>query len=530
MYLAVKLPRYMIPYNFIQIGKIPINANGKIDRKALQQIQNTQITNYAAPETEKQKIMCGIWERLLNISKIGIDDNFFEIGGDSLIAIKLQIEAMGHGMNITYADIFSYPTVRELTSVTKKKIENANILDYDFSKIDELLRKNIKENIIVDSKSNIGNLLLFGGTGYLGAHILAEFLENENGVVYCIVRNKEREKWSKRVKKANEFYFGDKYKNIWYKRVKVVQGDITRKFFGMEQHEYEELGQKIDTVINAAALVKHYGKKDVFKTTNIDGTDNIVEFCKTFGKKLVHCSTMSISGELTNEEKTPQKLKTFTEQDFYFGQNLENVYIQTKFEAEKIIYEEINKGLNACCVRLGNISSRYNDGVFQKNISENAFLNRLKSFIQIGMIPDIVLKHFVEISPVDLIANAIVKIAKYNDKYTTFHLYNSKTIQIEKLLKMLKQNGIEIQAVTEEKFAERISKINKNKEQKQILSGIINDLTKDKKLNYMLNVKFSGEFTEQYLKKLGFEWKELDETYFMKFIGYLKKVGYLGGV
>ena len=224
----------MMPQNFMQIEKMPITGSGKIDRKKLLQIELDSVDSYISPETEEQKAMCKIWKKLLKISKIGIDDNFFEIGGDSIISMKLQIEAMEQGINISYADIFTYPTIRELTSVIKKQTQNLDIVNYDYTKAHELLSKNAKENIKENGNGKIGNLLLFGATGFLGAHILANFLENEKGTIYCIVRNKETEEYSKRVKKTNKFYFGEKYDNIWYERVKIVQGDITKKYFGMK--------------------------------------------------------------------------------------------------------------------------------------------------------------------------------------------------------------------------------------------------------------------------------------------------------
>ena len=75
--------------------------------------------------------------------------------------------------------------------------------------------------------------------------------------------------------------------------------------------------------------------------------------------------------------------------NLFINQSFENVYVRSKFEAEKNILEEIEKKkLNALIIRIGNITNRYTDGKFQENSAENAFSNRLKAFIAIGMMPE----------------------------------------------------------------------------------------------------------------------------------------------
>ncbi|URZ17236.1 non-ribosomal peptide synthetase [Clostridium felsineum] len=90
-YLSQKLPKYMIPQIIIQLDKIPLTAVGKIDKKSLQQyrIELSSMEEYVEPRNEIEKRMCDIWKSILNISKIGVYDNFFEIGGHSLNATTL---------------------------------------------------------------------------------------------------------------------------------------------------------------------------------------------------------------------------------------------------------------------------------------------------------------------------------------------------------------------------------------------------------------------------------------------------------
>jgi acyl carrier protein len=91
LYLDKKLPSYMIPAFFIRLDKFPLNSNGKIDKKKLPDPQTTKGENhsYIAPETETQKKLAVIWSDILGKKDIGIKDNFLELGGHSLKAVKV---------------------------------------------------------------------------------------------------------------------------------------------------------------------------------------------------------------------------------------------------------------------------------------------------------------------------------------------------------------------------------------------------------------------------------------------------------
>jgi amino acid adenylation domain-containing protein len=89
-HLANQLPYYMIPSYFVRIGQIPLTPNGKVDRKALPEPEIKPLQEYAAPKTDAEKIVAGIWKQVLEVEKVGINDNFFDLGGNSLKIITLN--------------------------------------------------------------------------------------------------------------------------------------------------------------------------------------------------------------------------------------------------------------------------------------------------------------------------------------------------------------------------------------------------------------------------------------------------------
>jgi hypothetical protein len=90
-YLSEKLPEYMIPSVLVEIGSIPLTANGKIDRRALPSVEaGEQLEGqYVAPRNETEARLSEIWQELLGVERVGVYDNFFELGGHSLLAIRL---------------------------------------------------------------------------------------------------------------------------------------------------------------------------------------------------------------------------------------------------------------------------------------------------------------------------------------------------------------------------------------------------------------------------------------------------------
>jgi hypothetical protein len=118
-YLKEKLPEFMIPSNFITLDAFPLTPNRKIDRKALPapgQVQIEPETTYVPPTNDLEQTIASLWQELLNVPKVGMNDNFFDMGGHSLLAVQAhrQLREMIEG-EISITDMFRFPTIRSLT-------------------------------------------------------------------------------------------------------------------------------------------------------------------------------------------------------------------------------------------------------------------------------------------------------------------------------------------------------------------------------------------------------------------------------
>ncbi|BCE03391.1 amino acid adenylation domain-containing protein [Marinicellulosiphila megalodicopiae] len=130
-YLSNQLSDYMNPSAIMMLENFPTTANGKLDRNKLPEpeFNNSTTNEYKAPQTDIEKTLCDIWQGLLQIEKIGIDDNFFSIGGDSILSIQLVARATKAGLFITVRQIFECQTIKKLATVvnTESKVEAPQI-------------------------------------------------------------------------------------------------------------------------------------------------------------------------------------------------------------------------------------------------------------------------------------------------------------------------------------------------------------------------------------------------------------------
>jgi len=127
-YLKDKLPDYMVPSELAILDALPLTPNGKIDRIALQQVKVSddrfEAGEFIAPKTETEEILAQIWKDLIGFDEISIHDNFFEIGGDSLISIRIIARANEAGLNLTPQLLFEYPTIAELATLLEMSTVN----------------------------------------------------------------------------------------------------------------------------------------------------------------------------------------------------------------------------------------------------------------------------------------------------------------------------------------------------------------------------------------------------------------------
>jgi amino acid adenylation domain-containing protein/non-ribosomal peptide synthase protein (TIGR01720 family) len=119
-FLRQKLPEYMVPAAFVFLDALPLTPNGKVDRRALpapDRASAAEGADYVAPRDHVEELLAGIWSQVLGVPRVGVHDNFFALGGDSIISIQIIARANQLGLRLTPRQIFQHQTIAELAPV-----------------------------------------------------------------------------------------------------------------------------------------------------------------------------------------------------------------------------------------------------------------------------------------------------------------------------------------------------------------------------------------------------------------------------
>lgn len=517
--LSDALPKYMVPTAYLQMDELPMTANGKADMKALPEAQLMQRDAYEAPANEIEKTFCDVFESVLKMEKVGATDNFFDLGGTSLLVTQLTIDSMKKGFEISYGDVFVHPTPRELAENVEKggkeEEKEDTLKEYDYTKIHEILRENDIRSFKEGLPRNIGNICLTGTTGFLGIHVLWKYIHSETGTAYCIVRGGKTGA-EERLKSMLVYYFSDGLDKYFGSRIVVIDGDITN------EKTYGTLDRlPIDTYINCAANVKHFSSGTDIEDINIGGVVKSLDFCKRKKCLFVQISTASIAG--MSIDGSPDETIRMDEKMFYFGQDLSNKYVNSKFTAELRTLEAALEGADVKIIRVGNLMARNADGEFQANFNTNNFLGRLRAYSIIGKIPFEDLDSTVEFSPIDSTAESVLKLCRTPEKCRVFHSYNNHTVFMSDIIQKLDDVGVRIEPCERDEYDKAYSDAFMNQEKARYLNSLIAYQEHGKRVAIL---KTKNAYTNQILLRSGFQWPITTDIYLKNFFDMMERLGF----
>ena len=526
--MASTLAKYMLPTAYLQLDALPLTPNGKIDYRGLPPAELIRTGEAAAAENELEQLFCNIFSDILGLPDVGATDSFFEIGGTSLMAIRITVEAEKAGYQVTYSDVFANPTPRQLALLCGAGFDadsaageggavDSEIEAFDYSTIEALLAENNLRSFADGGSRPIGNMLLTGAAGYLGIHILREYLEQHTGTAYCLLRGHGNISAEQRLKFQLFYYFERDFAELFGSRIIVVDGDVTDELPIPED-------VRIDTVVNCAAVVKHFSSGTEIEDVNVGGPANLVEFCLARDAVLVQVSTGSTVKCALKPDA--QFMGKAGERDLYIGQALENRYVRSKFLAERLVLDAVaNRGLRAKVMRVGNLAPRTSDGEFQINFETNAAMGRLKSFALLGCAAFEQLDATMEFSPIDETARAIILLAQTPSACVLFHPFNHHAVLYGDVFEAMGKCGLPVRGVERDEFAGVLREAEADPEKARVLTSML--AYARKATGEPVVVPQAGNaFTMQVLYRLGFRWNPTPAEYVEQFLNALEGMGY----
>nr|MBZ4195012.1 thioester reductase domain-containing protein [Candidatus Contendobacter sp.] len=330
-----------------------------------------------------------IWEAILRFRGMGRDESFFRVGGNSLLAVRMQAEVRKRlGLEFAMGEFYGAPTIEALaaghkTSHIQQAIQDAQagiFIAQPAPKPVELTRPR--------------TVLLTGASGFLGIFLLAE-LTRQVETVDCLLRCRDEaaglETLRKRLETAGL--------SADLARVRIVPGDLALPELGLTDAVRQRLATEVDAVLHCGAFVHHLHSYATMKAANVDSTLTLLELALTEKQKpFCFVSTLSVATALEGVTCAAEAILP----------NLpvvDNGYLLTKWVGEQLVAQcAARYGLPAVIARPGNITGHSTTGF--SNYAHNHFWLFNQGCLQLGAFP--AMASPVEMTPVDMLAQAIV--------------------------------------------------------------------------------------------------------------------------
>ncbi|WP_194815468.1 non-ribosomal peptide synthetase [Nocardia sp. XZ_19_385] len=428
--LRKRLPVYMIPAHLVVVAEFPLGPTGKLDRAALPDPQ-PPAREYRAPSTTDEQIVAEVFASVLGIDRVGRDDDFFSLGGNSLSAVRVRAalaERLGIGVPLRL--LFTYPQVDQLaTALRSSKAETTGS--------DPLADTVLDESITAPACPPPGApsaILLTGATGFLGAFLLRELLDRTSATIYCLVRADNETAAHARILAAGARYRIDF--SGQEARIVAIPGDLAQPRLGLTAQRFLELAERTDEIYHNGALVNHLEPYDRMRAANVAGTTEVLRLAATARVKPVHYVSTSSAPPTAD---LPSGLPG---------------YVLTKWVAEQLVRAGAQRGIPATIYRPGLITGDSRTGAAG---TDDAWWTMLRSMLVTGMAPDLPDAE-IAMLPVDHVAATIVRCARQpHARETALDVSSETALPLRAIVDEVRRRGYRLDLVEPERFPEALT-------------------------------------------------------------------------
>jgi thioester reductase-like protein len=436
----------MVPAAFVRLEALPQLPNGKLDRKALPAPDSEAMPRsvYEPPLGELEQKLAALWEQLLSVQRVGRNDDFFELGGSSVSAVRMLFRAQRDvATGLSLESLFRTPTLRGwIASISgmsasiepsADELEAAAVLDDD-----------IHPTANASSVGPVRSILLSGATGFLGAFILHELLLASRARVYCLVRAATEEDGAKRIERAMTG-FGLSPSQC-AERVVAVPGDLTLRRLGLSAESLDRLEREVDVICHNGAIVDFLKPYRALAAANVDGTQELLRLATRSRVKPVHyVSTLSVF----NTEAHAAARTIYECDPLSAPVGLSTGYEQTKWVAERRVTSAATRGMPVSIYRAGRVTGHSVSGIWPLD-----FVARLLTgCIGLGCAPDY--DDEIELMPVDYVARAVAHLI-FHGRPGTYHLTAPTRRSWRELIGVVCSAGFSVELIDYRRWYERL--------------------------------------------------------------------------
>ncbi|MCZ7434493.1 non-ribosomal peptide synthetase [Streptomyces sp. WMMC1477] len=397
------LPAYMVPAHLVLLAAFPLTPSGKVDRTALPApVAGGTVADegHVAPANPTEERLCALFTRVLGAERVGVHDDFFALGGNSLSLSRLHalVRDTWPEARVPLRLLFERPTPRAVAEAVGGGADGHHAPD---PAVDVTLDPAVRVTGDWTWNGDPRVILLTGATGFLGAFLLRALLETTSARVLCLVRAESPEHASARLEEHLRGL------GLWdgraRARARALPGDFSRPALGLGQEAFAELAADVDEIHHCGASVNFGQPYAALREANVGGVREILRLACTGRVKPVHhvstLSVFSLRGEgdpLAYEDELPA-----------VPPSADNGYNQSKWVAEKIVALARERGVPVSVYRPGRIAGDSASGAWR---TDDVFCHVLRACAVIGSVPELAFS--TDIVPVDHIAAVIARAAR----------------------------------------------------------------------------------------------------------------------
>ncbi|MGB5599293.1 MAG: amino acid adenylation domain-containing protein [Thiothrix litoralis] len=411
------LPDYMVPSAFVLLDAMPLSPSGKLNSRALPEPAIQADTAHVALRTPTDITVAGIWQELLQVNAVGAFDSFFDLGGHSLLITHLlHSVSQAFHVDLPVRSLFDFPTLAAFA----EHIDHARAgLAGTVKAVDFQAEVWLDDDIVPATadfrveKETLQTVFLTGATGFVGAFLLHELLQQTPAQLYCLVRANDEAAGLQRLQQSLAAH--GLWQEAYRPRLIPVLGDLGLPRFGLTLDDFALLAQQIDVIYHNGAWVNHVYPYSVLKAANVGGTQEAIRLACHYRTKPLHfISSLSVFA--------PEVTEMYEDADLGSPELLENGYVETKWVADKIVSLAGQRGLPVTIHRVSGVAGMLAQGGF--TLVKDNFYRAILTAVQLGIGLDSPLgeDNFV---PADYACQAIVYLSSQRHLLgKTFHVGN----------------------------------------------------------------------------------------------------------
>ena len=426
------LPEAMVPSRFVVLAELPTLPNGKVDRNRLPSPDDDdpgRETVYVAPRNPVEARLAEAWQDILGLPTVGVESDFFNLGGNSLIVMRMAaVVREAFDVRVDLRRFLEEPTIARLarlvsavgSSVLAGAANRRGLGPEDLRREAVLPDDVVPDTNAAPAAGPHRAILLTGGTGYTGAYLVRELLDRSDAQVLVLVRATSPREAFVRVRRNLESY------GVWRDgdegRLRGVAGDTSKPYLGLDRATYLDVAAGTDAIVHNAADSRWTVPYVQVKPVNVLSTLEVLRLACRDRIKAVHyvSSTGAFPGKLGEtvwvEEALPDPVGLF------------GGYRQSKWVADTLVHTARARGVPASVYRPGILTGAQDTGA----CTTETFMNHLlRGWVQLGSTMRYDLR--VELVPVDYFAAAVAHIALSGAAPDTYHVPGAHTLDMDEI-------------------------------------------------------------------------------------------------